>query len=45
VVLVLADGPRLSATVGLDVLADMRLGSGDGVWAVANAFAVVLNVG
>jgi len=45
VVLVLADGTRLSATVGLDVLADMRLGSGDGVWAVANAFAVVLNVG
>jgi molybdate transport system regulatory protein len=45
VVLALADGTRLCSMVGLDVLEDLRLGQGDGVWAAANAFSVFLSVG
>lgn len=45
VLLALADGSKLCSMVGLDVLDEMRLGSGDSVWAVANAFSVVLSVG
>jgi molybdate transport system regulatory protein len=45
VVLTLADGTRMCSMVGLDVLENLRLGQGDGVWAAANAFSVVLSVG
>lgn len=45
VVVVLADGTRLCATVGLDVLSEMRLGQGDGVWTGASAFSVIVGAG
>jgi molybdate transport system regulatory protein len=45
VVLTLADGSRMCSMVGLDVLENLRLGQGDGVWAAANAFSVFLSVG
>ncbi|KHK03270.1 TOBE domain-containing protein [Desulfovibrio sp. TomC] len=45
VVVVLTDGTKLSATVGLDALRDMHLGQGDGVWAGASAFSVIVAAG
>ncbi len=45
VVLTLDDGTRLCSMLGLDALERMRLGAGDGVWAVADAFSVILSVG
>jgi len=45
VVVVLADGTRLCATVGLNALHEMHLGQGDGVWAGASAFSVIIAAG
>ena len=45
VVVVLSDGTRLCATVGLTALREMHLGQGDGVWAGASAFSVIIAAG
>jgi molybdate transport system regulatory protein len=45
VVVALADGTKLCATVGPDALAEMHLGQGDGIWAGASAFSVIIAAG
>jgi len=45
VVVALTDGTRLCATVSLEALGEMRLGQGDGVWAGASAFSVIVGAG
>jgi molybdate transport system regulatory protein len=45
VVVALADGTRLCATLGLEALTEMRLGQGDGVWVATSAFSVIIAAG
>lgn len=45
VVAALADGTRISATLGLDALAEMRFCQGDGVTVLVSAFSVIVSAG
>ena len=45
VVATLADGTRISATLGLDALAEMRFCQGDGVTVLVSAFSVIVSAG
>lgn len=45
VVVALSDGARLSATVGFDVLENLRLGPGETVWTAINPYSVILSAG
>jgi molybdate transport system regulatory protein len=45
VVLTLDDGSKLCSTMSLDALFETKLGPGDGVWATADPFSIILNVG
>lgn len=45
VVAALADGTRISATLGLDALAELRFCQGDGVTVLVSAFSVIVSAG
>ena len=45
VVAALADGTRVSATLGLDALSELRFCQGDGVTVLISAFSVIVSAG